>query len=202
VAPLTVIVAGTALGLSPPVDAAPPIDAIARWQPLIAEASRRFGVSETSIARVIRAESAGRTMLGGRPITSRAGAIGLMQLMPTTWAEMRARLGLGGDPYDPHDNILAGTFYLRRMIDRFGVPGAFAAYNAGPARYADHLATGRALPAETVAYLASVGGGADMHGAQPTQGIFVAAGVSASVGEARRVDPLFAIRTDRPGGER
>lgn len=131
-------------------------DPFARWQPYIAEASARFGVPAAWIERVIHAESAGHTMLNGRPITSRAGAMGLMQLMPATWAAMRADLGLGRNPHDPRDNILAGTRYLRLMYDRFGYPGLFAAYNAGPGRYADHLATGRALPGETRAYLASV----------------------------------------------
>jgi len=137
--------------------AADPID---RWSPHIAEASSRFGVPEAWIRRVMRAESGGRTMLGGRPIVSRAGAMGLMQLMPGTWREMRARLGLGHDPHEPRENILAGTAYLRAMYDRFGYPGLFAAYNAGPARYARHLSTGRGLPAETVAYLGQVAGGA------------------------------------------
>ncbi|WP_410468066.1 lytic transglycosylase domain-containing protein [Sphingomonas sp. JC676] len=62
-------------------------------------------------------------MLDGRPITSRAGAMGLMQLMPGTWIEMRTVLGLGTDPFDPRDNILAGTCYLGRMYDRFNYPG-------------------------------------------------------------------------------
>jgi soluble lytic murein transglycosylase-like protein len=133
-------------------------DQVERWRPYIAEASTRFGVPAAWIEGVMRAESAGRTTLGGSPITSRTGAMGLMQLMPRTWAELRAALGLGADPHDPRDNILAGAFYLRLMYDRFGYPGLFAAYNAGPARYAASLATGRALPGETRAYLASVGG--------------------------------------------
>jgi hypothetical protein len=82
--------------------------------------------------------------------------MGLMQLMPGTWQAMRSAHGLGSDPDDPRDNILAGTAYLRAMYDRFGYPGLFAAYNAGPARYADHLARGRRLPSETVAYVAKV----------------------------------------------
>lgn len=131
-------------------------ESAADWQPYIAEASRRFGVPVAWIARVLQAESGGRTTWAGRPITSRAGAMGVMQLMPATWAAMRTANGLGDDPYDPRDNILAGTAYLRAMYDRFGYPGLFAAYNAGPARYADYLATGRALPGETRAYLAKV----------------------------------------------
>src|SRR3546814_13894063 len=96
-----------------------------RWQPYIAEASARVGGPVEWIERVMRAESGGRTTLGGRPITSHAGAMGLMQLMPGTWADMRARLGLGHDPHDPRDNILAGTYYLRLMPDRFVYPGLF-----------------------------------------------------------------------------
>ncbi len=128
-----------------------------RWQPLIAEASRRFGVPEAWIRAVIRAESGGRTMLDGRPITSHVGAMGLMQIMPGTWAELRARFGLGADPYDPHDNILAGTAYLRELYERYGYPNLFAAYNAGPARFDAHLLGGQSLPAETQAYLAALG---------------------------------------------
>lgn len=130
--------------------------AITRWRPYVDEASARFGVPIDWIERVMQAESRGRTHRNGRPIRSRAGAIGLMQLMPGTWADVRARLGLGYDPDAPRDNILAGTFYLRLMYDRFGYPGLFAAYNAGPGRYAQYLAGRLALPAETVGYLASV----------------------------------------------
>lgn len=118
------LLAVVALGfIASPVAARP-----ADWSGHIAEASARFGVPQGWIRRVIRAESGGRTMLDGRPTTSRAGAMGLMQLMPGTWREMRAAHGLGADPHDPRDNILAGTAYLRAMHDRFGYPGLFAAY--------------------------------------------------------------------------
>lgn len=130
--------------------------AIDRWAAEIDEASARFGIPRQWIRQVMRLESGGRTSLDGRPITSRAGAMGLMQLMPATWVEMRTAYGLGDDPYDPRDNVLAGAGYLRAMYERFGYPGMFAAYNAGPARYAAHLRSGRALPAETVAYLARI----------------------------------------------
>jgi soluble lytic murein transglycosylase-like protein len=126
------------------------------WNAPIAEASSRFGIPADWIRRVIRAESGGRTMLNGQPIVSRAGAMGLMQLMPGTWREMQSLLRLGADPHNPHDNILAGTAYLRAMYDRFGYPGLFAAYNAGPARYARHLSAGRRLPSETISYVAHV----------------------------------------------
>ena len=88
-------------------------------------------------------------------ITSRSGARGLMQIMPATWAYLRARYRLGSDPYDPRDNILAGAAYLREMHDRYGSPGFLAAYNAGPGRYEEYLA-GRPLPAETRAYVAAL----------------------------------------------
>ena len=127
---------------------------VVTWRSHVEEASARFGVPVPWIERVMHAESRGHTTLNGRLIISRAGAMGLMQLMPGTWAEMRAQLGLGRDPHHPRDNILAGTLYLRLMYDRFGYPGLFGAYNAGPARYARHLATGRPLPGETRAYLA------------------------------------------------
>jgi soluble lytic murein transglycosylase-like protein len=143
-----------ALVLAAPVAAR--ADPVMRWRPQIEEASARFGLPVAWIERVMRAESGGRTTLNGRPIVSHAGAMGLMQLMPGTWAEMRARLGLGKDPHAPRDNILAGTFYLHLMYDRFGYPGLFAAYNAGPARYAASLQGRGRLPAETRAYLANV----------------------------------------------
>ena len=146
------LIAAAALGANNPAEPS----SVRRWEPLIAEASQRFGVSESIIMSVIRAESGGRTTLNGRPITSRAGAMGLMQLMPTTWAELRSELQLGSNPYDPRDNILAGTAYLRQLGDRFGYPGMIAAYNAGPGRYAAYLARRQRLPAETVAYLNTV----------------------------------------------
>lgn len=118
----------------------------------IAEASRRFGIPPAWIVAVMRAESAGDV----RAVSS-AGAMGLMQVMPDTWAELRVRHGLGRNPYDPRDNILAGTAYLREMWDRYGdIAAMLAAYNAGPARYDEHRAKGRALPAETRAYVASL----------------------------------------------
>ena len=136
-------------------------DRVSRWQPLIAEAAARFAIPPAWIVLVMRAESAGLTEVEGKPIRSAAGAIGLMQLMPATWTAMRKTYRLGTDPDDPHDNIVAGAAFLRQMYDRFGYPGAFAAYNAGPARYAAYLARRSQLPSETVAYLAAVISGGD-----------------------------------------
>lgn len=132
-----------------------PNTAVARWSAFIDEAALRFEMPRAWIVRVMTAESAGQTWLNGQPITSDKGAMGLMQLMPGTYAEMRQQYDLGPDPYDPHDNILAGTAYLRSMFDRFGYPGLFAAYNAGPTRYEASL-RGVPLPAETRNYLVKV----------------------------------------------
>lgn len=126
-----------------------PVQIADPWQPFVDEAAARFSVPASWIRAIIRVES------NGNPAAvSPKGAVGLMQLMPLTYAELRARCGLGDDPKDPHDNIIAGTAYLRDMRERFGSAGFVAAYNAGPQRYEDHLATGRPLPDETLAYVA------------------------------------------------
>ena len=79
--------------------------------------------------------------------------MGLMHIMPETWASLQLRYGLGADPFDAHDNILAGAAYLRELHDRYDAPGFLAAYDAGPARYQAYLASGRPLPNETLAYV-------------------------------------------------
>ncbi|HEY5239303.1 MAG TPA: lytic transglycosylase domain-containing protein [Rhizomicrobium sp.] len=129
---------------------------IEHWQLLIAEASHRFNVPENWIAAVMRLESAGLLTLNGKPITSSAGAMGLMQLMPATYADMRARYGLGPDPYEPHDNVMAGAAYLREMFVRYGYPNLFAAYQAGPKLLDAYLAGVKPLPEATRNYLDSL----------------------------------------------
>lgn len=118
----------------------------------VAEASRRFGVPERWIVEVMRVESRGVPTA-----VSPAGAIGLMQVMPATYARLRLRYGLGADPYNPRDSILAGAAYLREMYDHYGAPGFLAAYNAGPGRWEAHLSGARRLPGETLRYLARLG---------------------------------------------
>jgi hypothetical protein len=134
-----------------------------RFAAHIAEASQRFRIPEAWIRAVLDAESAQDIRA-----VSDAGAMGLVQIMPDTWEELRVRYSLGDDPFDPRDNILAGTAYLREMLDRYGNIGAMlAAYNAGPRRYDEYLAAGRPLPAETrdyVAKLAPVLGGKPLPG--------------------------------------
>jgi soluble lytic murein transglycosylase-like protein len=130
---------------------APPPQSIDRFTNFIAKASTRFTVPARWIRAIIQIESA-----GDEQAISPRGAMGLMQLMPGTWVELSVRYQLGLDPFDPKDNILAGTAYLRELHDRFGSAGFLAAYHAGPRRYEQHLATGQPLPPETAAYVAAV----------------------------------------------
>jgi Transglycosylase SLT domain len=146
----------------------------------VEEASRRFGVPVHWIRAVMDAESAGHVRA-----RSPKGAMGLMQVMPGTWADLRLRYGLGNDPYDPHDNILAGSAYLRELHDRYGSPGFLAAYNAGPTRYEEHLA-GRPLPGETQAYFDKLA---------PVIGCDIAAS-SAVASPRSSVRALFVVRSD------
>ncbi len=127
------------------------------WGPYIGEASKKFDVPERWIREVMRVESGGHEFrASGVLITSPVGAMGLMQLMPATYDEVRARYGLSDDAFDPHNNIMAGTAYLREMYDAFGSPGMLAAYNGGPARLQDYLTHNRPLPAETRRYVAMI----------------------------------------------
>ncbi len=118
---------------------------------LIAQAARRFSIPAAWIRAIMHVESR-----GDRRALSPKGAMGLMQLMPETWAALRARYELGHDPFEPRDNILAGAAFLREMYDRYGSPGFLAAYNAGPGRYEDYRDRGRPLPPETIAYVADL----------------------------------------------
>lgn len=151
----------------------------------IAEAAQRFALPAAWIRAVLRAESA-----GDRQAVSPKGAIGLMQIMPDTWGDLRVRHRLGSDPYDPHDNIIAGAAYIRELFDRYGSPGWIAAYNAGPGRYEASL-SGRPLPAETRAYVATVAPSLD--GAGDLGVTVIAAADPLSWTRA----PLFIAQADR-----
>ncbi len=140
---------GSAVAQSAPVERPAAADP---WADDIAEASRRFAIPARWIRAVMAIES-----VNDPAALSPKSAIGLMQVMPATWDELRTKHGLGDDPWRPRDNILAGAAYLREMHDRYGsVDAMLAAYNAGPGRYDDHLATGRALPSETIDYVAKI----------------------------------------------
>ncbi|MFO1056136.1 MAG: lytic transglycosylase domain-containing protein [Dongiaceae bacterium] len=195
-------------------------DPVAQWRPFIHEASQRYGVPEQWIREVMMQESAGQAYLDGQPITSPAGAVGLMQVMPGTYAILRQRYGLGPDPSDPHDNIMAGTAYIREMYDRYGSPGFLAAYNAGPGRLEQYLSGESRLPTETVNYVASVaprlgnaapatgplagyavasvdmGGGFDPRRMRPAREVALVGGKPAPAG----CDPLAAYDPNGPCG--
>jgi D-alanyl-D-alanine carboxypeptidase len=153
------------------------------WGPYIREAAARYRVPERWVRAVMQQESGGE-----QQATSPVGAMGLMQVMPSTYEELRVRHRLGDDPYDPHNSILAGTAYIREMYDRFGAPGFLAAYNAGPDRVDSYLARRAVLPDETVNYLAAITPnlGADV----PRSGPFAVA--SARSGRAPRYAPTVA----------
>jgi len=128
-----------------------------RWDAFIAGASRRFHVPQSWIRAVMEIESGGRTMQAeGQKITSSQGAMGLMQLMPETYAEYRDIYRLGADPYDPHDNIFAGAAYLRFLQAKYGYPTLFAAYNDGPGNLEARLKGAGLLPVETTNYVADI----------------------------------------------
>lgn len=117
------------------------------WQRIIRKAAQTYHLPETLIAAVIHTESAFQA-----DAVSPKGAQGAMQIMPETQQE----LGLE-DPCDAEANVLAGSAYLRRQLDRFGsLELALAAYNAGPANV---LKYGGIPPfPETQAYVRRVSG--------------------------------------------
>lgn len=141
------------IGLHPVIqDYVGPADSVYDpWGRHIAEAAAQHDVPEIWIREVIERESSGR-----RRAVSPAGAMGLMQVMPGTWRELRLRYRLGRDPFDPRDNILAGTAYIREMYERFGSPGFLAAYNAGPGAFSRYLSRARPLPRETRRFVAAI----------------------------------------------
>lgn len=166
--------------------AANPADLFAAY---ITEAARRFSIPASWIRAVMYAESAGDVRAA-----STAGAMGLMQIMPQSWADLRVRHRLGSDPFDPRDNILAGAAYLRELHDRFGSPGFLAAYNAGPGRYEEHLATGWELPAETQAFVVAL---APLVGRERADGAVFAAADPQAWTRA----PLFIARVESTHGD-
>jgi membrane-bound lytic murein transglycosylase B len=178
-----------------------PAQLIKRWNIHVQRAARRFGVPVLWINAVMRMESGGRTMLGeNQPMVSDKGAIGLMQVMPDTYAEMRRQYRLGADPFQPRDNILAGAAYLRWLKGKYPPHAMFAAYNAGPGRVDDMLAKGTALPAETKKYVAGIArilGGVG----GPDGTLILAATLTRPDGTKVAVDPIAVrgIRMAFPG---
>jgi cell division protein FtsN len=126
------------------------------WGPYINIAASRFDVPDAWIRQVMRVESGGHEYMDGQLTVSAAGAMGLMQLEPETYQEMASRYGLGDDPFNPYDNIMAGTAYIHEMYEVYGSPGFLAAYNAGPGRLDSYMNYHTPLPDETINYVAMI----------------------------------------------
>jgi soluble lytic murein transglycosylase-like protein len=136
-----------ASGFASPLAAAPS----ATCADYLDEAAQVSGLAESLIASVLYVESRGDSAA-----VSHAGAKGCMQIMPATWGSLTARYGLGANVHDPRANMIGGALYLREMVDRYGLPGGLAAYNAGPGRYEAWRDSRRNLPRETVNYVAQI----------------------------------------------
>lgn len=135
---------------------APPGPPSDPWGPYINEAAARFDVPAQWIRQVMRVESGGHEYINGQLTVSSAGAMGLMQLEPATYQEVAEQNGLGSDPFNPYDNIMAGTAYIHTMYQIYGSPGFLAAYDAGPGRLNSYMNNHNALPGETVNYVAMI----------------------------------------------
>ena len=180
----------------------PPGPAGDPWGPYVSEAAAKFDVPQRWIREVMRQESGGRMYSrSGAPITSGAGAMGLMQVMPGTYDELRVRYPeLGDDPFDPHNNNMAGTAYIREMYDIYGSPGFLAAYNAGPGRLDDYLTRSRTLPEETRRYVASIGpklGGASPNRPSPGEQ-YAANAVPLAIPDGPRYASAAPVRSFAP----
>ena len=178
-----------------------PTQLIRRWNGNVQGAAHRFGVPVLWINAVMRMESGGRTMLSeNQPMISDRGALGLMQVLPGTYDEMRQQYRLGPDPFYPHDNIMAGAAYLRWLKSKYPFPALFAAYNAGPQRVDELLAHGTQLPAETQAYIAGIskilGGNGGADGSS-----ILAVNLTRPDGSPVKVDPIavLSVRDVFPG---
>lgn len=123
-------------------------------QSQIVEAANRYGV-DPELALAVAKNESGFDPAARSPV----GAVGVMQLMPPTAAD------LGVNPYDTAQNIDGGVRYLAMLLDQFGDPAtAVAAYNAGPGR----VSRGGALPSETSVYVSRVMADYGMETERPT----------------------------------
>jgi soluble lytic murein transglycosylase-like protein len=187
--------------LAPPHADAAPAPARADVAAAVAEAESRFGLPAGWIIAVIDAESAGDPRA-----VSPKGALGLMQLMPRTWRDLRSRYGLGDDPFDVHDNIIAGAAYLSLLYQAYGAPGFLAAYNAGPERWRAFTVAGVALPPETRRYVSALAPALGLAAADPAlatrepawRGAPLFVGASAPGGAQSGSSALFAVRGVAP----
>jgi len=148
---VTSLLASGSFGFYPPA-----LNSPSAFDPLISQASNQYGVNSSLIKSVIDAESSFKTHE-----VSTSGAKGLMQLMDDTGK------GLGvTDPFDPQQNIQAGTHFLADLLKQYNgsEATALAAYNAGPGRLASLgitneqqlMAKFTQLPMETQKYVPKV----------------------------------------------
>jgi soluble lytic murein transglycosylase-like protein len=127
------------------IDGGPRLVEKTAFDSIIEHASTQHGVDPRLVKAVIQVESGFQSRA-----RSPKGAMGLMQLMPATARQYRA----GRNPYDPAKNVQAGTKYLRTLLNKFDLPLALAAYNAGEAAVRRF---GSIPPyAETHAYVAKI----------------------------------------------
>jgi hypothetical protein len=126
-----------------------------KYEDAVVKEAQRLGVDPKLALHVLYKETG--NLKNPETARSKAGAIGVMQLMPKT------AKGLGVDPMNPEENIRGGITYLKQMMDQFNDPTlALAAYNAGPGRVNQILRSGRgieALPRETQNYIRMAEGG-------------------------------------------
>ena len=159
--------AAPALPATLSLDTVPQLPALANWaQPqrdIFGAAVTEAGLNPEQanrFARMVFRESGARhTGDDGQIRTSRAGARGIAQLLPSTFTEVAERHGLEGTVDDEATNMRAGARYFRQMLDQFGnLDDATAAYNAGPGRWERVRAGTAEVPTETRNYLAAVSG--------------------------------------------
>jgi Transglycosylase SLT domain len=115
----------------------------------VIDAANQYGLDPNLLVRQFQQESG-----LNQNVTSKAGAMGVTQLMPGTAAQ------LGVNPRNTAENIDGGARYMRQMVDRYpgDYPAALGAYNCGPGCMDSHLAGKRQLPAETQNYVTSIMG--------------------------------------------
>jgi hypothetical protein len=139
-----------------------------KYEDLVIAEAQRQGI-DPSLARHVLYKETGN-LPNPESAKSKAGALGVMQLMPKTAKE------LGVDPMNPEENIRGGVMYLRKMMDKYNDPIlAAAAYNAGPGRV-DKALKGQgltALPRETRMYIAGLAEGGEVKRYQVGGGIDV-----------------------------
>ena len=126
-----------------------------KYENMVALEAQRIGLDPNLAIHVLYKETG--NLKNPESARSKAGALGVMQLMPKT------AKSLGVDPLNPEENIRGGVAYLKQMMDQFNDPIlALAAYNAGPGRVNQVLRSGKgieALPRETQNYIRMAGGG-------------------------------------------